>query len=51
MEGRYHVTTEDIDALAAPVLRHRVMVNYFAEADGVTIDDILRDLVDQRVAA
>ena len=51
MEGRYHVSTEDIDALAAPVLRHRVMVNYFAEADGVSIDDILRDLVDQRVAA
>ena len=51
MEGRYHVTTDDIDVLAAPVLRHRVMVNYFAEADGVTIDDILRDLVDQRVAA
>lgn len=51
MSGRYHVTTEDIDALAAPVLRHRVMVNYFAEADGVSIDDVLRDLVDQRIAA
>ncbi|MFK7856417.1 MAG: AAA family ATPase [Granulosicoccus sp.] len=51
MAGRYHVTTDDIDALAAPVLRHRVMLNYFAEADGVGIDDVLRDLVDQRVAA
>jgi MoxR-like ATPase len=51
MAGRYHVTTDDIDALAAPVLRHRVMLNYFAEADGVDIDDVLRDLVDQRVAA
>lgn len=51
MAGRYHVTTDDIDALAAPVLRHRVMLNYFAEADGVTVDDVLRDLVDQRVAA
>lgn len=51
MAGRYHVTTDDIDALAAPVLRHRVMLNYFAEADGVTIDSILRDLVDQRIAA
>lgn len=51
MSGRYHVTTDDIDALAAPVLRHRVMVNYFAEADGVSIDDVLRDLVDQRIAA
>ena len=51
MAGRYHVTTEDIDALAAPVLRHRVMLNYFAEADGVGVDDVLRDLVDQRAAA
>ena len=51
MAGRYHVTTEDIDALAAPVLRHRVMLNYFAEADGVDIDDVLRDLVDTKAAA
>lgn len=51
MAGRYHVTTDDIDALAAPVLRHRVMLNYFAEADGVGIDDVLRDLIDKRAAA
>ena len=51
MEGRYHVTTEDIDALAAPVLRHRVMVNYYAEADGLTIDDVLQQLVQSRAAA
>jgi len=50
MAGRYHVTIEDINALAAPVLRHRVMLNYFAEADGVDVDDVLRDLVDQRKA-
>lgn len=48
MAGRYHVTTDDIDALAAPVLRHRVMLNYFAEADGVDIDEVLRDVVDSR---
>jgi len=51
LEGRYHVTTDDIDALAAPVLRHRVMLNYFAEADGVDIDDVLRDVVDSRTVA
>lgn len=49
MAGRYHVTTDDINALAAPVLRHRVMLNYFAEADGVDIDDVLQDVVDSRV--
>lgn len=51
MQGRYHVTTQDIDALAGPVLRHRIIVNYFAEADGMSVDDVLRDLVDTRAAA
>ena len=51
LKGRYHVTRDDIDALAAPVLRHRVMVNYFAEADGVDVDAVLTDLVTQRLAA
>ena len=45
MDGRYHVTRDDIAALAKPVLRHRVLVNYYAEADGVTVDDILGNLV------
>jgi len=45
MEGRYHVTHEDINALAAPVLRHRVLLNYFAESDGVSMDDILGDTI------
>lgn len=51
MQDRVHVTIEDIDALAAPVLRHRVMVNYYAEADGVSVDDVLADLVASRMAA
>jgi len=51
MQGRYHVTVDDIDALAAPVLRHRVMVNYYAEADGLTIDDVLGKLVSSQLAA
>ena len=34
--GRYHVTDEDIRALALPVLRHRVLTNYQAESDGMT---------------
>lgn len=48
MHRRFHVTTEDINALAAPVLRHRVMANYFAEADGVTVDDVLAGIVRSR---
>lgn len=49
MQGRYHVSTEDIDTLAKPVLRHRVLVNYYAESDQVSVDDILDDLVQRNV--
>jgi MoxR-like ATPase len=45
--GRYHVTFEDIRALAHPVLRHRVLTNFHAQSEGVTSDD----LVDRLLAA
>ncbi len=45
MEGRYHVTAEDLKKLAPPILRHRVLPNYFAESDGVTIDQILGEML------
>lgn len=45
LEGRYHVTKEDMQALAAPVLRHRVLANYYAESDGVDADDIIADVI------
>ncbi len=45
-EGRYHVAEEDLRALALPVLRHRVLTNYQAESDGVTIDNLLGKVVD-----
>jgi MoxR-like ATPase len=45
MEGRYHVTEADLHLLALPVLRHRVLTNYQAESDGMTVDAILRQLV------
>jgi len=46
MSGRYHVTREDIKSLALPVLRHRVLTNYFAESDGMSTDDILKQMID-----
>jgi MoxR-like ATPase len=49
MHGRYHVTDEDLAALALPVLRHRVLTNYQAESDGMTVDVVLRQLVDLRI--
>ena len=48
MQGRYHVTHEDIASLALPVMRHRVLTNYFAESDGVDTDKVLTDLVKTR---
>ena len=46
MMGRYHVTHDDIAALALPVMRHRVLTNYFAESDKVDVDDVLTQLVE-----
>jgi MoxR-like ATPase len=45
LNGRTHVTTDDIQALARPVLRHRIVVNFAAESDGVTADDIIDRLL------
>lgn len=46
LQGRGHVTEEDIRALAQPVLRHRILLNYRAEADGITVDEVIRRLVE-----
>jgi MoxR-like ATPase len=43
--GRAHVTPEDIRTLASPTLRHRVLLNYRAEAEGVKIDQLIERLV------
>jgi MoxR-like ATPase len=47
LRGRTHVSTEDVQALAKPVLRHRLVVNFAAESEGVTQDDIIQQLVDE----
>ena len=39
--GRLHVTTEDIRAVAYPVLRHRLVTTFHADAEGVTTDDVV----------
>jgi MoxR-like ATPase len=45
LQGRHHVSTDDIRALAPPVLRHRLVTNFNAEADGITADRIVEWLV------
>src|SRR5688572_23605035 len=60
LHGRFYASCEDIRAVAAPVLRHRIMTNFNAEAEGVKPDDIVarlaeiipsddRDTADRRV--
>ena len=44
-KGRYHVSFEDIRAMAHPVLRHRVLTNFRAESEGITTDSIIDDLL------
>ena len=43
--GRYHVSFDDIRAMAHPVLRHRVLTNFRAESEGVTTDSIVDELL------
>src|SRR5687767_11867213 len=45
MHGRYHVGFEDIRALAHPVLRHRILLNFHAQSERVTTDQIVAQLV------
>jgi MoxR-like ATPase len=45
LQGRAHVTVEDIQALAYPTLRHRILLNYRAEAEGVTVDHVIGKLL------
>lgn len=46
LAGRAHVTTDDIRALTGPVLRHRILINYRAEAAGMTVDSIIGRLLE-----
>jgi len=47
MNGRAHVTIEDIQTLAAPVLRHRILLNYRAEAEGIRTENVIERLLQQ----
>jgi MoxR-like ATPase len=47
MRGRYHVSFDDIRALAHPVLRHRVLLNFHAQSERVTSDQVVKHLLEQ----
>jgi MoxR-like ATPase len=46
MHGRYHVSIKDIQALAKPILRHRIMTNFYAESERVNSDAIIERLLE-----
>jgi len=46
MRGRYNVSVEDVRALAYPILRHRILLNFHAESERVKPDDVIRRLIE-----
>jgi MoxR-like ATPase len=46
LKGRYHVSTEDIRQVALPVLRHRIVTNFNAEAEGIKSDTLVKKLIE-----
>ena len=47
LNGRFHVDFEDVKAMATPVLRHRLVLNFHARAEGVDADEVIRRIVSQ----
>ena len=45
LEGRFHVSTEDVKAVAHPVLRHRIVTTFHADSEGVSPDDVISMLL------
>jgi MoxR-like ATPase len=51
LQGRSHVTIDDVETLAHPVLRHRIVPTFAAEADGITVDDLITRLIKEQSVA
>jgi MoxR-like ATPase len=47
LHGRTHVSWEDVAEMATPVLRHRILLDFRAEREGLTADDVIATLVDE----
>jgi len=47
LRGEFHVSPEDIRAVAKPAMRHRIITNFSAEADGITTDDVIDRLLEE----
>ena len=47
IDGRFNVSVDDIRAVALPALRHRIILNFEGEAEGITADAIVRTILDE----
>ncbi len=45
LEGRFHVSTDDVKSVAAPVLRHRIVTTFQASSEGISSDDVIEQLI------
>jgi MoxR-like ATPase len=45
LQGRHHVSADDVATVALPILRHRLITNFTAQSEGVSVDDVIRRLL------
>jgi MoxR-like ATPase len=45
LQGQHHVSADDVAAVAAPILRHRLITNFTAQSEGISVDDVVRRLL------
>jgi len=45
LRGQVHVSADDVSAVALPILRHRLITNFTAQSEGVSVDDVIRRLL------
>jgi MoxR-like ATPase len=45
LNGNFHVSTDDVEAVASPILRHRLITNFTAQSEGVSVEDVIDRLI------
>jgi MoxR-like ATPase len=46
LQGNYHVSADDVAAVALPILRHRLIANFTAQSEGIAVEDVIRRILD-----
>ena len=45
LHGKHHVSADDVAAVADPILRHRLILNFTAQSEGITVEEVIRRLL------